>query len=294
MIPYARKLWTVDPEEMNYEWVLNRVPRPTIEQVVDGAIGDSKNLIGFNNVFWYPIEDGISALPNAFLPRIKNIFTNKETTQIDLDKKYVAFEDGEKVYYNELISTVPLPELVKLAKDIPEDIKTCAGELMHNSVMCVNLGVAREKICDKHWMYFYEDDFSFHRISFPMNFSPNNVPPGHSSISVEISYSSRKDIDKDSIIEKTRDELITCKVLLPDDELVVTDVMDIQYAYIIYDHRRSKNVLRLHSFFNSKNIFPCGRFGDWEYFNMDQSIDSGFRSSQMVNKAFEKPGRTIS
>ena len=54
-----------------------------------------------------------------------------------------------------------------------------------------NIGVKKENITDKSWIYFLEKDYCFFRISFPFNFTQNPysvVPEGHSSISVEIAY----------------------------------------------------------------------------------------------------------
>lgn len=48
MMPYAKKLWTVHPKDMNYEWVGNRVPRPKMEDVLDGALSDHSQRFGFN------------------------------------------------------------------------------------------------------------------------------------------------------------------------------------------------------------------------------------------------------
>ncbi len=33
----------------------------------------------------------------------------------------------------------------------------------------------------------------------------------------------------------------------------------------------------------SLDIHPCGRFGDWQYYNMDHSILSGKRIADLIN-----------
>jgi UDP-galactopyranose mutase len=77
-------------------------------------------------------------------------------------------------------------------------------------------------------------------------------------------------------------------VVFPDDKIVVSDVADLQYAYIIYDKHHRKNVDKIHSFLREKCIFPCGRFGEWEYFNMDHSMNSGKKTAEQVNKIYQK------
>ena len=284
MIPYANKLWTVPPRDMNFQWVSHRVPRPKIEDVLEGALSDNPRLFGFNTEFWYPYNGGIEALPLSFLRTVKNINLKKTATHVHPQNGYVEFNGTEKVSYRKLISTLPLPEIIKLIDKVPDDIQKAAQDLQYNSVMCVNLGIERENICDKHWIYFYEDDFCFHRISFPMNFSPYVVPKKKSSVSTEISYSQNKPIQKESIVERAREDLIKSKILFPEDKIEVSSVLNIPYAYIIYDHKHSKNVKKIHSFLQSHSIYPCGRFGEWEYFNMDDSIESGKKTAEEVSR----------
>jgi UDP-galactopyranose mutase len=283
MIPYANKLWTVPPKDMNFQWVKHRIPRPKIEDVLEGALSDNPRLFGFNTEFWYPYKGGIEALPLSFLNSAKNLSLSKTATYIHTQKKYVEFNGDEKIPYRNLISTIPLPEIIKLVDQAPDDVKKAAQDLKHNSVLCVNLGIEREKISNKHWIYFYEEDFCFHRISFPMNFSPYVAPEKKSSITTEISYSRYKSIHKENIIERAREDLIKSQILLPEDEIEASSVLDIPYAYIIYDHEHSKNVKKIHNFLRSHEIYPCGRFGEWEYFNMDDSIESGKKIAEEIN-----------
>lgn len=284
MIPYANKLWTVSPETMNYGWVGDRVPRANIEEVLDGALSDNSQQFGFNTEFWYPLKGGIESLPRSFLPRIGKVNLEKAATRIKINERNVEFNGNDNVSYERLVSTLPLPDVIKLIDIVPEDVKKAAEDLQHNSVMCVSLGIERKNITDKHWIYFYEDDFAFYRISFPMNFSCFTVPKNHSSVTTEIAYSRHKLIPKENIIEKVVEDLIKSKVIYPDDNIVVTDVVDIKYAYIIYDHNHRKNVAKIHDFLRSYDIYPCGRFGEWEYFNMDLSMESGMKTALEINR----------
>ncbi|MHC4476820.1 MAG: protoporphyrinogen/coproporphyrinogen oxidase [Planctomycetota bacterium] len=277
MVPYAEKLWTVPPSAMNYDWIERRVPQPDIETILEGALGNLDKRVGFNNDFWYPEKDGISALPHALAKRPQQLHLNKEVMEIDLKNKEMTIKTGERVRYDRMISSLPLPLMVELTRDAPRRIVEAANDLKHNSILCVNLGVRRPEISDKHWIYYYEKEFCFHRISFQMNFSPYTVPRGMSSISTEVAYSQYKRISKKNIIDRVINDLIKAGILRKDDEIMVSDVRDIKYAYIIYDHNHRKNVRTIHHYFNNRDIYPCGRFGEWEYYNMDHSILSGRR-----------------
>ena len=288
MIPYANKIWTISPKKMNFEWVWNRVPRLSMEELLEGALHDNPRLFGFNTEFWYPLHGGIEGLPFSFLTKIKNIKLKKEATKVYLSKKCVEFSDGKKAFYEKLISTLPLPEITKCIENVPEEVRRASQELKHNSVYCVNLGIDREKISPYHYVYFYEPDFLFHRISFPMNLSSYTTPKGRSSVTTEISYSKSKKISKENIIERVVEDLIKAKILFPDDRIVVSDAADIQCAYVIYDLDHRKNVKKIHDFLRKHHIYPCGRFGEWEYFNMDHSIASGKKIAEEINNIRKK------
>lgn len=288
MIPYAKKIWTMNPSKMSFEWVWNRVPRLSLEELLEGALHDNPKLFGFNAEFWYPFHGGIEALPLAFLSEVKNVNLEMEVSKVYLSKKCVEFNNNKKVFFEKLISTLPLPEIIKYIDDVPNEIKKASQELENNSVYCVNLGIERERISPYHYVYFYEPDFLFHRISYPMNFSKHTVPKACSSISTETSYSKYKKISKENIIERVVEDLIKAKILSPDDKIVVSDVADIKCAYVIYDKNHRKNVNKIHDFLRKNNIFPCGRFGEWEYFNMDHSIASGKRIAEEINTIYSK------
>jgi protoporphyrinogen oxidase len=180
-------------------------------------------------------------------------------------------------------ATLPLPELTSLVDDIPSDVRTAIDGLKHNSIICVNLGIDRPAISDKHWIYFYEDRFPFHRISFPMNLSPDTTPPGMSSISTEVAYSQWRPLDKETIVEQTVDALKVAGILRDTDTVVTDHVMDIRYAYIIYDLQRESHLEVIYRFLREHGVEPCGRFGRWEYLNMDRTIDSGLTAADLLN-----------
>ena len=61
----------------------------------------------------------------------------------------------------------------------------------HVSVRCVNIGVGRENLTEKHWIY-YPEDTVFHRIFVQGNASPHCNPPGGFGLTCEITYSDAK------------------------------------------------------------------------------------------------------
>jgi UDP-galactopyranose mutase len=69
------------------------------------------------------------------------------------------------------------------------------------------------------------------------------------------------------------------------DEMEVCEASTFKYAYVIYDLDHKKNVGIIHDYLKKSNIIPIGRFGEWEYFNMDKAILSGKNAASRVRGA---------
>lgn len=296
MIPYNQRQWAWDLKDMNYDWIAERVPMPKIEEVLLGALRPPNKKYGPNREFWYPIEGGIEALPKAFLRYIpeQRIWLNATVTSIDGLRHEVNLADGRRLRYEWLISTIPLPTLIRLlGESVPSEVRTAAAGLKHNIVHTVNIGLEGTELgLDRpmHWIYFPEDTTIFHRISFPHQFSEWMVPKGCCSIQAEVSESIYKPCNRATLIEETLKGLVRVGILSKEEarpisnggRIRVVKVVTLNPAYIIYDLKHRENVQIIKDYLKTLNIDSRGRFGEWEYFNMDHVILSGKAAAERV------------
>jgi UDP-galactopyranose mutase len=275
MIPYARKIWTVEPSTMDFNWIGRRVPTPDVERIIAGALSDDVGQVGATASFWYPRRGGIEPLPRALGERVVNVHLGRTVERLEVAGRRLVFTDGGVVPFSRLVFSLPLSALPGLCDALPPEVERACAGLRYQGIYCVNLGVDRERISDKHWIYFYEDPFPFHRLSFPANFSPGTVPPGKSSISTEVAFSRERPLDRDSAVERTIAGLITAGILTPDDRIELVHTEEIVPAYVIYDLDHARHVATIRAWLREHGIWPVGRFGEWQYFNMDHSMRSG-------------------
>jgi UDP-galactopyranose mutase len=112
------------------------------------------------------------------------------------------------------------------------------------------------------------------------------VPDGWSSITVEVSGSPSRQVPSGGkLVERVIADLRDAKVLLAGEQVEVISTLTLKPAYVIYNHDHRKSVDSLHAFLKENNIYSCGRFGEWEYLNMDQSILSGKKA---VEESFSR------
>jgi len=285
MVPYNEKIWKYPLERMNTEWLGGRVPSPSVEEMRRGAEGDMGVDYGPNAQFWYPKDGGIGSLPNR-LAEGQNISYKSDAVAVKPTKKGVKVtyrKDGaaKTVESEYVMSSLPLPELVKIMPGVPEDVVKATAELVHNSIVCVNVGVNRPSITDKHWLYFPEAHLPFNRISFPMNFSPGTTPSGRSSVLVEVTFRGEQP-DLEETKERVLEGLVDAELMEEGDEVEVCQASSYRYAYVIYDLDHRRNVAVVHRYLRENRVIPIGRFGEWEYYNMDKAILSGKRAAEAL------------
>ncbi|GBG13347.1 glycosyl transferase [Novimethylophilus kurashikiensis] len=289
-IPYNKKLWAVPLTEMETSWLGNRVPMPDLEEMIEGALKPVPKPMGPNARFGYPLKGGFQALMNGFLPHLKgDLQFNARVVGVSPSKRIVTLADGRRFRYDNLISTLPLPKLVQaMGDEATEDLKQAAAGLRHVSVRCVNLGIGRPNITEKHWVYYPEYPI-FHRIFLQGNASPHCNPPGGFGLTCEITYSEYKPLPYSGpdLIQRCIDDCIRVGMIQPDDEIWAANEIDIPYAYVVYDHERSQNVGTIRDWTADNNIVLAGRYSEWEYYNSDHAFIAGKKAAEQVAGATE-------
>ncbi len=289
MIPYNRRQWAWNLREMNYEWIADRVPMPEVRDVLLGALQPPDKRYGPNQEFWYPVEGGIQALPQAFLRHIPSdrLWLDASVAAVDSNRREVLLADGRRVRYNRLVSTIPLPALVNLlGETVPPAITARAAALKHNAVHTVSIGLEGAALGaaeGMHWIFFPEESTIFHRVSFPGNLSTWMVPRGCSSIQAEISESVYRSCDRATLVQQTREHLARVGILTAAEarpvaeggRVRVAQLLTLDPAYVIPHLGHPHNTRTIRDHLNSLNISSRGRFGEWEYLNMDDAILSG-------------------
>src|SRR5690606_6299703 len=219
-VPYNTKLWTVPLREMETSWLGGRVPMPDLEEMIDGALRPVPAPQGPNARFGYPLRGGFQALMDGFLPHLQGtLMLGKAVTSVSVRRRQVVLSDNRRLRWERLVSTLPLPDFVRLlGEEAPAHVRAAAAGLRHVSVRCVNLGIGRENLTDKHWIYYPEDTI-FHRIFVQGNASPHNNPPGGFGLTCEITYSPTKPlpVDGDALVQRCIRECIAVGMFNEDD-----------------------------------------------------------------------------
>jgi len=283
MIPYNFKVWAHPLEEMDYNWIGERVAVTDLEKVLDNVLHENDDVSwGPNNTFRFPQRGGTGAIWErvADLVGRESVSLNKEVAGIDPTAKIVQFSDGTYVPYDALISTLPINQLVQLAGF--DQLEEAAAKLKHSASNIIGIGLSGrppEAIKRKCWMYFPENDCPFYRVTVFSNYSPNNVPEIASqwSLMAEVSESPHKPVDRDRLIHETIQGMYATKLIDKSHEILSTWSYRAQYGYPIPTLGRDAVLNAIHAELEKHLIFSRGRFGGWKYevSNQDHSLMQG-------------------
>ena len=287
-IPYNRKLWAVPLSEMETSWLGGRVPLPNLQEMIEGALSPAPKPMGPNARFGYPLHGGFQSLMDAWLPHLKGeLRTGTQVIGVSPLGHSVTLGDGSVLRYEHLISTMPLPALIaQMGDEAPEPIRAAVKSLRHVSVRCVHLGIGREKVTDKHWIY-YPEDTVFHRIFVQGNASPHCNPPGGFGLTCEITYSEHKPLpcEGDELIQRCIDDCRRVGIITASDTIPVSAQCDLPYAYVVYDHGRAARVREIRNWLASHDIILAGRYSEWEYYNSDHAFLAGKKAAEQAASA---------
>ncbi|MDR3253919.1 MAG: hypothetical protein LBT07_03015, partial [Endomicrobium sp.] len=284
MKPYNQKLWSYDLNKMTAEWVGLFVPKPDAESIIKSAYSRNKKKYDYNSVFYYPENKGCGALIDGLTKKIR-INLNAKTKKIDIKNKTILSAEGKLYKYDTIISTQALPELIKQIQNVPEKVKAAANKLLFNSVRCINIGIKSKEgipypLKDIHWLYVPEKKFSFYRISVYSNINKNNAPKNSYSFYVEYSSFNGKYKNTENVVS----DLKKIGFIRDSDETAVISVVDIPYAYVIFDKNRQKALEVINLFLKKNKIFSIGRYGAWRYSFIEEYMKNAMETAGLVNR----------
>jgi protoporphyrinogen oxidase len=280
MVPYNEKLLGVKLEEISATYAERFIPQPSLEAVVKGAFGFSREALGYNAKFVYPRDGGISSLPKALaraLPRPPRYETT--ISSVSLGKRTATLNTGEQIRFNHLVNTMPLKNFVGLLSDAPAAIHDAAAKLRATTVQYFDIGVRGQGAVASryHWIYFPEPEFVFYRVGSYSAVHATAAPAGCRSYYVEMSGGDAIELlqQPEQLRARVIADLKRAHILSPADEIVFMELCDIPHAYVIFDSNYEPCRNQILDFLAEHGVASGGRWGGWNYGGMEDALLEG-------------------
>ncbi len=281
MVPYNTKLWGCEPEEITADWCTRFLPKPNLSQITAGALGIVDDQAGYNAHFTYPNQGGIEAFASRIAGHLPLSKVKLSTTPVAIDfaRKQCTLSNGEVVQYEHLVSSIPLPELLKLAKDLPDAVVDAASKLRCTSLRYLNYGIKRANVMDDiQWLYVPENKYPFYRIGSFSNAVASLAPANSSSLYVEVANNMNP--TDDEVKASVRAFLRDHDWLGDDAEVEVEEVRHIKYGYVVFDKHYFAAKECLLPYLRGQGVQSLGRYGAWVYASMEDALMDGFQFAQ--------------
>jgi protoporphyrinogen oxidase len=188
--PYARKLWGVEPEELDQEQARRRVsadsPGKLLARVARGAAARPA-------FFWYP-RRGFGAISEALADAAAaegaelRFRSSVERLELRRDGARVTLAGGETISARNAWSTIPLPALARMASPAPpRGVLAAAGRLELRAMALVYLSLETGRYTPYDAAYLPDAGTPVTRVSEPRNYrDSDDDPPDRTVLCAEI------------------------------------------------------------------------------------------------------------
>jgi UDP-galactopyranose mutase len=274
MRPYNRKLWGRDLTRLAPDWVGERVAAPAgVDETFDEQGGKRKPLQAGTRVA-YPARGGFGSIMTALAHRLHDIRYGQRVVAVDPATRSVTTSSGERYSWARLVSTLPLPALLRACTDVPRELQEEVMSLECLSLKVLLLVVGHPVDTEIQRVYCADETVPAHKVALNHNSSPFlRALPRH-GIMAEVSLANGDRPDRE-LIEWTIDGLRHMGILARAEDVVATRVIPVKYAYPVPTLSRDRVVANVRSWLAEHHIETLGRFGEWAYINSDEALQRG-------------------
>ena len=182
MRPYNEKVWAHPVSSMGSQWMAERVASVDSQHTLRSAVERTDDEgWGPNSLYAFvPSHGGTGEIyRRAAEPIEAHIRYSTSVVDVDAERHIVATtDDGQRLDYDHLVWTGPLDVLIARTVSVPDDVRSAAVELVHNSVAVVGIGYESPLVDERSWLYFPEPDVPFYRATNFAKYAAANVPDG--------------------------------------------------------------------------------------------------------------------
>ncbi|CEF59697.1 Amine oxidase domain-containing protein [Strongyloides ratti] len=273
--PYTKKVWTVETETMNPNWVGSRVAKLSKEKleslcsIPSDQLTDADFGWGPNACFTFPKYGGTGAVWKGMAEKLnKEWFKyNHNVVAVNMKNKEVTYQVGQstelqKIKYDYLINTAPIDQLVK-------QTNACSPlNIVYNKVYVVGVGLKlpMPPSCEKlTWLYFPDPNVPFFRVTFFSRYgevTPDNTK--YWSVMCECATPIDYECDKEEMANRAVEGLILKDIIKREQVETVFSIL-LPYGYPIPSVERDSELKRAHESLEKNQIYSRGRFGGWKY-----------------------------
>jgi len=258
--PYNKKIWKRDLSLMDNAWTKDRVPLPSLRNLIASSLG--QKIIGnpAQAKYVYPVKGGIEAFAKSIGDDSDYIYNSKLQSITKTRNCYeIILNQGRKIQAKKIISTISLEDLCAIYRPVPTAMTDFAQDLDYNGLITLMIG-CESKARVPLAVYNPNPKDKFHRITFSNRLSRTNSPEGSIGLTLEETFP---------------------KGITPDNEVTENDS---ESANVVNTKSSVLAKNNLINFFENEGFILSGRLGRFEYMNMDAAYICAMKALDNLQK----------
>lgn len=266
-LPYNTKIWRLDLASMPIGWLDGKLPMPKLNEIIQANVLRKEEADMVHSRFYYPKEGGSQFIINRLTENIE-VSINTPVNEIDIN-------DGIHIKGNRFDAAIYTGDVRKLGGILKDEDRRldCLTQLRSNGTTTVLCSADANPYS---WVYIPDADISCHRIIMTGNFAPSNNAEelGAGRISCTVEFVGAVEIEEiNAMISK-----------LPFNVRMI-DMNFEPNSYIIHSETSRSQVNDAKHYLAAQNLWLCGRFAEWEYYNMDAAIAAAMQAVDTLEAA---------
>ena len=289
MLPYNRKLWARDLSQVSCDWTGQRVAAAKGSEERFDTQGGVRRPLQAGTAVGYPHHGGFDEIYKAFVPHVPGLELRTTIAEIDPVAKTATTTKGKTYAWRSLVSTIPLPALLRMVTGLPDDLIRLGDRLEFLSIHVELLMTKRPLPTPIQRIYVSDPGILPHKIALNHNSSDSLRGRARHAIMAEVSHSQHKAVDLARVAPQTISLLCELGILEGPADIIWRGEVEATYGYPVYTMDRPRVVQQLKTELARHHIHTAGRFGEWEYINSDKCVHKGLALGQALRRSQAVP-----
>lgn len=265
--PYNTKIWRTDLESIPVGWLEGKLPMPKLNEILFSNINRIQESAMVHASFFYAKSGGSQFIIDRLASGL-DAKLNCEVIGLRRADEGWSLNAARDTSYD---AVVFCGDIRRLGEIYPEVSKLPAYDRLRrlrtrgiSNVFC------ECDPTDTSWLYIPGIDYAANRIIYTGAFSSSNNTGDQMTCVVEFIHGEQEEVMRRDIGR------------LPGNlrPVAMNEVAD---AYVIQDETTREDVNSVRAWAQQRRLFLCGRFAEWEYYNMDKAIEAAMRCASAIN-----------
>lgn len=266
--PYNTKIWNLDLSTVPLGWLEGKLPMPNLKQMLMSNIVKQEESEMVHATFYYPKNNGSQFIIDRLAEGI-NLKTNAYISQFKYDGQTWDLGTGEA--FDAVVFSGDIRQMQNMVFGLPPAAAESLKGLENLRANGTSNLLCECDATDVSWLYLPGAEVKAHRIIYTGNFAESNNSTSEGRISCTVEFSGKHSFE----------EMAAQLPLLPGNMKAI----DWNYepnSYVVQDEDTRARILNAQETCGALGLHFLGRFGEWEYYNMDKAIEAAMALKERV------------